>query len=305
MPSRTSTAALAVLLAVVLSASALAEEPFAFRFDPTRGQDRVEITQRLHLTRTREVGELGRQSDEATAEARIVVLRTPQGYTMTVTPLSTKVTRDGQEVTGPLATLQSLEVVYRLDREGKLVEVEGLGKAVGRVLAALPPERARAIAELVDPEALAAREKAEWDSRYGDLLGKTVRVGDVWRDRASYEVPGGPTIAYAVKTSVPRALPCAAGTCLAIETTSWSDAPAAGRRTARTAGAPEVAEAAAETPQDEATIEGRAGRIIDPTTMRLFREQLERTIVATVDLPGHGPTRVRTFETRSISYSYQ
>ena len=56
--------------------------------------------------------------------------------------------------------------------------------------------------------------------------------------------------------------------------------------------------------QKGSSIKGKATRLIDPSTMNIYKEEVERIIHMEMDIPGAGQIPVKMIETRSYDYVY-
>ena len=99
------------------------------------------------------------------------------------------------------------------------------------------------------------------------------------------DLPNGANIRRKSVTTVVGPEDCGPNTCVRI------------RATHQNADAEDV-----EGPQAE--ISGTVNRLINPSTMLIYEESMERTIKMTADVPTIGPTTMEMHETREYEYQY-
>jgi hypothetical protein len=277
---------------------------YTFRFDP--GGDDSRFTQRVTTTRTKDLGGGDARVDESKTETGVQVRRTESGYLVSATPMSAEMTRDGRPIENPIANaLQQIEMSYRLDEEGRLVEITGVEEAVDRIMSSLPEEARQAVSGLINAEMLIARETTEWNGRIGDFIGATVTTGDTWSWEAPFTLPNGEEIPFHTVIAFEKILPCGSCSCLEVVTSYSSDATAMANLASETVS--KIVESAGEGTEvanASGTIEGVSRRVIDPNTMRIHSEHLERTISFVLDQGVSEPAPVVMTEERDYRYEY-
>ena len=286
---RAALAPLLVCAGLALAAGGDAER-VSFRFAPPDGTD---CTQTLSVTRTKVFAGLGRQSDRWESVTRLVFERSGDGYTVTATPLSLEMSRDGQSVQDPVRDLlQDIVIRYRIGSDGRIRSVEGFEGLREKIQAAFPPELAVTLAPLLSEEALVARERAEWDARIGDFAGREFALGESFESELPFTLPNGESLVQTTRTSVPGLEPCAAGSCARVSVRYDSDA----------AG---LAGEAAGAPGAGSRVSGTATRLVDPATLLIQSETGSQTIEMTVEVPGQGPVPATLTEERSYRFEYR
>lgn len=249
---RTTALALLVLLLPLWAAqsaeSAETAETVTFRFSPPDGISYVET---VVLTRTLEAGAAPSRTDLRKGQARVRYDKTADGWTVTGTPISMSLETDGKPIQSPLLeALKGVVATYRLDSQGNLLSVHGYEGLLEKVSKGLPPEEAQALAKAFDPESILAREKAEWSSRIGNFIGKTFEIGSSWTTEAPLALPSGGEVQLRTHTTLERAA-CGEGDCVRLRFLYDSDAP---------------------------KVTGTGERVIDPSTMLIYSEVIERTL---------------------------
>lgn len=291
--------ALAVAGASVALADDEAASTFTFRFAPPDGQHVL-----VAATTTRERlldGQLqATEVSESTTDGRF--RKVAGGYEYATRLDEATMTRNGQPVSDPLTPqLLGLDVTYLVGGDGQLLGVRGFDVLEKRVLKALPPQMVPALAPLVSAAALTGREQAEWNARYADFADGEFAIGDVIDVKAPYALPDGSSIEYVIRTRFPGYVACPAGRCVKVEQVYESDAQALA---AMVMGMTQAV-APDEAPHvGGVRITGSLVRIIDPATMRIYSERLQRTLHMPLQVPGRGAVASMVRERREYGYTY-
>lgn len=219
--------------------------------------------------------------DRTTARAKVRFRRTADGFTITTTPISMKMTRDGKPVSDPaLEILDDTVVTYFVAPEGTLLRVEGYEDAARRVRERYPPEVAGAVERLLNPETLVARARAEWEGRIGDFAGRRFAFDRPWDSAATFKLPGGQSLEYFIRTSVVGRAPCPSDSCVEVRFRYDSDPRALGELSARV---PDPSGSPAHIRAKLASLSGGGMRVIDPKTMLIYSERITRTMKLEAD----------------------
>lgn len=118
---------------------------------------------------------------------------------------------------------------------------------------------------------MVARERAEWEGRVGWFAGKKAAIGDVWEVESDFALPTGGTIKYRTKIEFAERVSVAGRECVRVRYT-YDTGPGSAMR-----------------------VEGGGERVVDPATMLIYSETLERTM--------HTP-QARQRETRAYRHEY-
>lgn len=266
------------LLLFLLAAPLAAAEPATFRFAPADGTSYV---LEAAIRQTRSLAGLGSQSSVTVSRTQITVARSATGFRLTSKPLSVKVVRDGQEVDDPLmGVLQEARLVYVVDADGKLVAVEGFAPVVERLNGRLSEEEARAMAPVLNEQALVARERVEWEGRYGDFIGKSFAEKDVWKGSAPLTLPDGKRAEYRLETSFGAPRACGEKSCVEVRTAYDENVELGGLR-----------------------VSGAIRRVIEPDTMQIHSEHASHKLEWMTQVPGRDePVRAEVSEEREYRY---
>lgn len=259
-------AALAILVLLLPPRAIWSAETVTFRFAPPDGTTYVET---LVLTRTLEQDNTVQRTDLQKGQARVRLDKTADGWTVTGTPISMSMESDGQPIRSPIVdALKGVVAIYRLDSRGNLLSIQGYEGLAEKVSQGLPPEEAQALAKALAPESILAREKVEWNARIGDYTGKTFELGSSWVTEAPLALPSGGQVQLRTRTELERTK-CGDRDCVRLRFHYDSPPP---------------------------SVSGTSERVIDPSTMLIYFEVLDRTI------PVHDGLVLR--EKREQTYDY-
>lgn len=300
----------ALLLPGAVIAQATSDSPpneVVFQFNPPDGTHAITT---YTFQRTRTIEGQPPVKDEVESQLESTYKQVNGGFEVAQRTLSSVMRRNGNPSEDPVASLLAqVPFTSLISSEGALMAIEGFGEVEALVKSKLPPQLAAALAPVVSEAALVGREKAEWDARYADFAGAEVMIGDSIDAEAPQPLPTGGTLTYTIRTTFPRWEPCPAGSCVRIEQVYESDAKAlaefaAGVARKVVAAAPLPASAAVSVESSGARISGSLSRLIDPSTMRIYSERVERTLIMPMQIPGKGLTPVTLHEIRSYSHVY-
>jgi hypothetical protein len=255
-----------------------------FRLGPASG---TSFTQVLFTQRDRSMKGVGKEEARAIGRTRYSVQKTDDGWTYTGRLLSSETTRDGKPFDDPYGlVLTDVSVNLDVADDGTVRRVRGYDGLTDRVRVLLSAEIAAKLEPFIGPKALTERAITDWRGRIGDFVGLTVSIGDTRTERLSYEIPGGVELEYVVETTFAGWRACPAGQCLRIETRYDS------------------AEPTADGDVGPSRIAGSSTRLLDPSTMLIYSEEEERTVWATLQIEGLGPTPLIEVATMTYSYEY-
>jgi hypothetical protein len=290
--------------AVAQTASVMAPEETEFRFAPSDG---LRVQQIYRLTRVRTVEGRPAVRDQADATSEGTFKRSGDGYEYALRVVSTTMQRDGQTVTDPItALLAKLQATYVLSPAGEALEIKGYSELAALLQSSLPPQVAAAIAPVINETAMVNRDKAEWNGRYAGFSGVRFKIGDAFDSESSYPLPTGGQIIYKVRTTFAGWEPCPAGRCVRIEQVYDSDSAAmADLASAVAARVTEAASAPVASKVTSARISGALTRVVDPRTLLIHSERVQRTIRLLANVHGSGALPSTQEETRLYTYTYQ
>jgi hypothetical protein len=298
-----------ILLCALFTAplAATAEsDTVTFTFAPPDG---TAFTTTLEASVEMTLGEMGTRRQGTVMTSRTVVDRTKDGWAVSSRLVSAEAARDGRPEANPmLQAMVGMEVVYILDADGVLLEIQGLESVREKMIQGLPPAAMHALGPALSVEAMLEREAAEWNGRVGDFLGETVRLGESRTGTSSFPLPTGGAVEFDVTTAFAERVPCPAGSCVRIRFAYGGDAAELARAMEKITG--EVIEDAGGPKEaaphvDEVSVEGSGERVVDPATMLIYSETIRRTIRAAIEQPGMGSVPSIRTEVREYTYSYE
>lgn len=270
--------------------------------------DGTKLVESVVTTRDKKLEGLGRQIDVTESRVSIVIRRVEEGFLATVTPISLKMTRNGEAQSDIFSDiLKDVVVTYHIGPDGRLTKIDGYAGLVDKVRKSAPPEVLTALAQTFSEEALVARDTAEWNGRIGDYAGASVTIGDTIVSDAPFALPSGETVTIHNVISFPRREPCPAGSCLRVVVQYASDAQALSElATDIVSELSEIIEAEPRTTgTSESRISGEASWLIDPATMLFYAKTMSRTISTKMQMPDRGPIPTAMKEERRYSFEYQ
>ena len=281
-------------------------ETIKFSFSPG---ENISFTQKLTATKVKDMGNKGKQVDVSISSTLVSMAKTNSGWNVRAEPKSIYMKRNGVEVNNPIVKLlSSVVMTYRLDNSGRILDVKGLEPFIEGLSKQMPPEVFKQLAPILNIEVMKAKEMAEWNGRIGDYVGESVQIGDQLVADVPYQIPGGTTINYTVKTNIAAFVPCGNNKCVRIEQFYDSQADSVAKMAGDVVSnvtealAPELRKSGSES--NTARIKGNVTRVIDPDTMLIYGEESSRTIEMEIDIPGMGLVPTKTTETRIYEFVY-
>ncbi len=303
----------ALLLGVVLAACGPDPEPagqrFSFRFSPPEG---TSFVQHLKTMRVQEFSAAGVESRTQThasdSATRFTVHRTDTGYDVRVEEVSTAMTKDGEPVDDPVTDLlRRMPATYQTDPDGRLVAIRGFEEVSERIVTELPAELSSRLASVITEEALAKRGAEEWNGRYGDFIGRTIRIGDVVPSSKSVEFTGGISAIQYAATWFPQSVKCSGKDCVQVRIFQNTNLQALKERLATEVGEP--AAGLFDNIGDVASPDGfesstEIDRLVDPSTLLTQYETQRRTVTRQVPIPEQSSGVFTIEETRKYAFEY-
>ena len=158
-------------------------------FDISETTERqVVATDRATVTHTR------------TRLSRVRVQRSEEGFSNQTTILSVTLLRNGANVSSPVfSAMSNLELDYRLDDEGELVEITGYDQLPAATRAKLPESLANTLTGLLDYKSIQQADEEAYRRIYSALPGSSLETGVAIASAATHRLPfGGSVPLYAV-----------------------------------------------------------------------------------------------------------
>lgn len=296
---------LKILIVFWLMASpASAQETVTFKFNPPDG---ITYRETYSAERIKEYGALKKQVDLTEGTVKVVITKTPEGYSLTAAPLLITMTRDGQPVPDSM-TKPMFDMKYnlRLDPDGRFIHVEGFEEFVENMKAGLPANTPAEILNNISVEAMVNKEKAEYNGRVGDYIGREFKIGEHWQGESQFTLPDGNVIDYTTVFVLREMVPCGQTNCVKIE--YQYDANPAGLKKFMDGlvdGLDEMAEGKLEEVDlGEIKLSGNGIRLIDPATMLIYSEEMNRVTEMPMTLPNGAKIAMKMTETKNYGYKY-
>jgi hypothetical protein len=154
-----------------------------FRFAPPDGTRYICISRRSRTS----IG----VRDIAEVKEETLIRRTEFGYQIIVRPISFSAMRNDEPLEDAVQEiLSTMMVALDVDQSGRLVDITG-PDVTDKLIQLFPVVIRPRITELFSKEALFARNKAEWDGRYADLVGRDLDWGDSFDWTGEFVLPTG------------------------------------------------------------------------------------------------------------------
>lgn len=286
--------------AAILGASLGLAQPAAikFEFNPPDGAVYEQISTR---TRTLELPS-GPRTDVSETKSRETVAKTGDGFAIKSKFVYSTISRDGQPIANPIsAAMEGLEVTFSISPDGQLREIKGFSGIIDAVKAKFPGPVAQMMIPLFNEDSLVQRERAEWEGRIGGFVGKSAGIGDVWMGEDEYPLPTGGKAKFYSATTFDSFVDCGGKKCVLVKFAYDSSSEDLAKLVGKVAG--DLAKSAGADPgvatlTSGVRITGAGQRIVDPSTMIVHSERIERTIKLEMDIGGQGPQPATVHETR-------
>lgn len=298
---------------IALLPTLAAAESVKFTFNPP-----TPLTFRETVLNTRSDEGPGGQGREITISttSEIELVRKGDGYKMTIRPEPPMEIRGGQQApmqSNPLMqAIENAVFTYTLDADGRMLSVTGYEEVLARVrqitdaLQQQLPDAQRerftqateAVRQMLTPEALLNRMRAEWGGRVADFAGAELEIGETLISESDFPLPYGGTVRYFNAVKLEEMVPCDSGQCARIAYRYNTDPSALEEFVGRTL------EGMGGPAPTEARIWGGGSRLIDPETLLIQSETQRRTIVMSMQSRNGRTFTVEREETREYSYDY-
>ena len=284
-----------------IGVSAPAQE-IHFRFNPP--DDFPAYVSTYKNTQVTDMGALGKRTRVSEGKQKVTIDKTPGGYSITFMPISFTMTQDGKRREDPiLSFIQNITAMYELDVDGQLVKIRGFEGTIEKLKASRPAEVPPTVAALLSEETFINRAAQEWDARIGSYVGVDAEIGDVWTGVEETPLPMGGTMAFYSVTKFAEQVKFNDVDCVRLEFSFNTDAEELknfmGDMWEDLA---EMADMEAAPSVSNTKIAGKGERIIDPATMLIYSETVERTTKMTMAVPGQGEVEMTSVDKREYGY---
>jgi len=293
------------LLIFVTTQFAFKSKEVTFTF---AAEDGMSFIQKVTVTREKYMGSVEKQMDESISVTHITMKKTQDGWDLIARPGEFEMKRNGQLINHPVASLLSkITLTYKLDQEGYLYDIVGYEKVIEAFYQQIPPEMVESLKPLINVEMLKQKESAEYNGRIGDFIAETVSPGDQWEYPAPFTLPNGEEVEFYITTHFKEMEGCGRSDCIRIEQIYDSDSESLADLIT------DVTQSVAENIEKDvptiaarnSSIRGKAVRLIDPSTMLIYEEEIERTMVFDMEVPEEGRVQMKVVEKRLYQYEYE
>jgi hypothetical protein len=278
--------AIYAVVVTVIAPSTLAQA-IEFRFAPDEGVEE----HRIKVSRVTQLEGEDDQVDELEKVVRVERRKTAGGVTLTERLVSAQASHDGESTDNPiLAALREVDIVKEVSEGGAIRNVRGYERVLEVIEAKFPEEVAAELSAAIDADAMADQEKSEWEATVGRFAGRQAQIGDIWNSSETFSLDGQGDGSVLATIRFARFVPCGGRHCVQLDMTFGSGGEAAGREVSNVFedSAHSKGQWVGQTGSAVTSVSGKGERVVDPSTMDLVSEKIERTIRIEVDVPGEG-----------------
>ena len=315
-------ALLAFALCGAPGAFAADTQPITFHFKPPEG---IVVIQTDNSTTVEKMNDKTRSEEVDDSKMRVGFHKTATGYTAVLTNLANTLKRDGKVVHSPEAALmKDVVLTYVLDAAGKCKTVKGFDVLQRRMAAEMNQQRAANHLPAAKKQAteLASRlvsgmvkqRVEEWQMEFSRFSGKTVKLGDTWRDSTPLSLPvvGALSIKFTLHHTITFAerVTVNGHQCVRLKyltTTDPVEVKTAIKQAMSTlkqmAEKQHVTEKLPE--MQDFSLQQLRERVIDPATMLVYSESYSQTQRTQLDHPTKGKVVALTTEQRTTKYEFK
>lgn len=294
------------LFLTLFSNVVISKEIIKFSFSPGK---QISFVQNIKATKDKDMGKLGRQLDESSLATKITMTQTKVGWDVVSEPIKVEMKRNGKVINNPVVSLLlSAKIKYKLDSTGKLLDVEGYETLIDHFAKTLPPEVLRQLASVLSLESLKAKTITEYNGRIGDFIGAEVEIGDSFNSIMPFQLPNGSKINYDINTIISAREACGSHSCVRVNQEYDSKADSLAKISGEVINniskiiKPELKRSSSS--DNKGSIKGSISRLIDPTTMLIYEEKVNRVIDMEINIPNSGLVPVKVTENRIYQYQY-
>lgn len=269
---------------LLMYSNSFAKNDFAlFTFSP---KDQTIMIEKVKAYRKNVIGGNKPNESESNVTTRIVYKKTETGWNILASPLEITMKRDGKAINNPLFDiLRSNSIKYQVTKNGQMTGVLGYKSIKSDIYKQFEKDTGNKVAKLFDEDVMKKKAFAEWHQKTGRYLGKRVINNEKWEDKETYKLPNGKNLEYMVEREF-----------ILNEKFKGKDYVKIIIR--YFAGDDEIVN------KDNTFITGSAELIIDPGTMLIYSQKMERHIKIDVNLGNKEPVAVELHEKRDYLYEY-
>lgn len=300
LPIRTSIFLFCVYLTLI-HASPINAKEVTLAFKPPDG---TTFLQTLTSTKSRSLNGKPDNERAVTAITKGVIKKTQDGYSITQSSLALEKPELMPKEMDPITQIFSeLIITYVTDDNGSILEIKGLENFDQRLKEELPQKTYRQMAAFINREALELKLNDEWESKVGNFAG-TWTLGQAEFFESYFPLPNGQEIIYYSTINIAEELTYQDKNCVRIKMMYSTDANKLGDFTSDVLNdALNEAGKTGDLSSSQYSIEGSAEIIMDPSTMLIYDEVMERTVSMHVEFNGESGI-VSEKELKIYKYEY-
>lgn len=297
----------------IVSATAIAapKVQYKFQFNPPSG---TTYTTTCISTKVIDNGISEKRVDVSTTKEQITITKTDDGYSVGCRALSVEKTRNGKKVPPDqdlaMQALTQVTLTFRLDANGKLTAIDGieeLNQVFDTMLDGLDKASSGKQEGLNKSikKGLVDSITAEWNNRIVGFVGETTESGDMWASMEKVVTPFG-DINVIMKTYFGNPVVLNKHDCVKLGFAYTADKKSIGEFISNIMElVAKPAEKGSQTPKViGATLTGKGHRIVDPSTMLIYAEEVHRTVRMRLSIPGRDDVVTTYNESKVYSFDY-
>lgn len=196
-----------------------------------------------------------------------------------------RVDLDGRDLLPGLSRrVAGTQLRYKVMDDGDLMSVEGFDRFEWLLREAAAERGRTRELEAVSPWEVREREREDWNERIHALVGRPVVLGEVVETSSRIDLGQGVKLAHMVRLTPVEWRPCGDGRCVAVRVEYLADPEATARFIGQSASSlvPRSEEIDPTVTIRAIEVAGGGERLIDPATMLVFAENVERKLHLTL-----------------------
>jgi len=278
-----------------------------FTFNPPDG---AKVQTIYTMIRTKKAEGQPQITDEVEMKTEGNFIKIKNGFQFHQKTLSSSMRRNGELINDPITNLLAqVPTISVISRDAELIDIEGIGNVAELAksqfsTSEIPAQLLEILSSMLSKEGIVRREQAEWNARYAEYAGATIKIGDAFESQAAQALPNGGEMLYTVRTTFPRWESCHVGHCIRIEQSYSSDDTTALNDMTNNL-SKQMMHTTAPKNSANSHISGSLSRLIDPSTMLIYSERVERTMTLQMPISDQVILPVVQQETRSYTYTYE
>lgn len=300
--------ALATALVLGLAAAQAAPaDSVTFKFNPANG---LTVIQTDKDTDVQSSSTGDKRTRVEVSKMKVAFKKNAKGYTMALSLLSNTMTENGKAAKNAnLDFLKGITMTYALDPAGRFITLTGLDPLRKKMELDMTGREVQEGKSKKIIQALIKQRKNDWQQEFERFIGKTVKIGDVWRETKDVPFPLGGTLPVEKTLTFAGHVKVGARNCVrlryAAETNDAKVKVLIDKAMARIR-----EEAKKEKKKDipsllSMKVKQARERVVDPATMMVYSESLTETRTTAMDIPGKGKVTMNIARTKMTTYEYK